>query len=80
MRLRIGIPSKEAKSLHNRVKSLFESVEVENWDEGSLEMVGLIDPGKYKQAEELIRKETKNEGVLELLSLKVVNEGEVEIS
>ena len=80
MRLRIAIPSKDAKSLHTRIKNLFESVEVENWEEGAFDIVGLIDPGKYKVAEELIRKETKNEGALELLSLKVVNEGEIEIS
>lgn len=80
MRLRIAIPSKDAKSLHSRIKNLFESVEVENWEEGAFDIVGLIDPGKYKVAEELIRKETKSEGTLELLSLKVVNEGEIEIS
>ncbi|KAE9556738.1 hypothetical protein FO519_000144 [Halicephalobus sp. NKZ332] len=80
MRLRIAIPSKEAKSLHDRIKNLFESVEVENWEEGAFDIVGLIDPGKYKVAEELIRKETRSEGTLELLSLKVVNEGEIEIS
>uniref|UniRef100_A0A7E4USX8 Ribosome maturation protein SBDS n=1 Tax=Panagrellus redivivus TaxID=6233 RepID=A0A7E4USX8_PANRE len=80
MRLRIAIPSEKAKALQTKVKGLFESIEVEDWDEGSLDIVGLIDPGKYRIMEELIRKETKSKGVLELLSLKVVNEGEIEIS
>lgn len=80
MRIRVAIPAKEAKALHSRVKGLFESVEVEDWDEGALDIVGLIDPGKYRVVEELVRQETKNHGQLELLSLKVVNEGEVEIS
>jgi len=80
MRIRVAIPAKEAKPLHNRVKGLFESVEVEDWDEGALDIVGLIDPGKYKIVEELVKQDTKNHGVIELLSLKVINEGEVEIS
>jgi hypothetical protein len=30
--------------------------------------------------EELVRKETKTQGVMELLSLKVIEEGDIEIS
>jgi ribosome maturation protein SDO1 len=80
MRIRVAIPHKEAKALHSRVKGLFKSVEVENWEEGALDIVGLMDPGNYRIMEELVRQETKNHGTLELLSLKVVNEGEIEIS
>jgi|UniRef100_A0AC35FRT2 ribosome maturation protein SDO1 len=81
MRIRVALPAKESKAYHQRVKALFESVEVENFEEGALDIVGLIDPGKFRVVEDLVRNELKNHGVLELLSLKVVNEGgDVEIS
>lgn len=41
-----------------------------------LMQVGLIDPGAYRKVEELVVKDTKNHGRLELLSLKDVKEGE----
>ncbi|VDM46513.1 unnamed protein product [Toxocara canis] len=80
MRLRISVEAKEAKRMHERLKNLFSNVEVEDWDQGSLEIVGLIEPGSYRLIDELLRKETKNNGRMELLSLKVINEGDIEIS
>lgn len=43
MRVRVSIPHKEAKIVHDRLKALFKTVEVENWEEGDLEMVGFCD-------------------------------------
>lgn len=42
--------------------------------------IGLIDPGSYRTIEELVQKEAKRAGHLELLALKVVGEGDIEIS
>jgi hypothetical protein len=43
--------------------------------------VGLIEPGNYKQIAELIKGDKKEKiEKLELLSLKVISESEVEIS
>ena len=39
MRIRISMPSKEAKQSHGRLKTLVEETEVEDWAEGGLEMV-----------------------------------------
>uniref|UniRef100_F1LGY0 Ribosome maturation protein SBDS n=1 Tax=Ascaris suum TaxID=6253 RepID=F1LGY0_ASCSU len=80
MRLRISVEAKEAKRVHDRLKALFSSIEVEDWDQGNLEIVGLIDPGSYRAIDELMHKETKNCARMELLSLKVINEGDIEIS
>ncbi|EYB91297.1 hypothetical protein Y032_0207g2014 [Ancylostoma ceylanicum] len=40
MRIRVSMPSHEAKLTHNRLKALFAEVEMEDWAEGGLEMKG----------------------------------------
>lgn len=39
MRLRISVEAKEAKRAHDRLKALFSNIEVEDWDQGNLEIV-----------------------------------------
>lgn len=39
MRLRLIIPSKEAKHVHEKLKASISSVESEDWQGGDLEMV-----------------------------------------
>ena len=39
MRLRLIIPSKEAKRVHEKLKASISSVESEDWQGGDLEMV-----------------------------------------
>lgn len=39
MRIRVSIPSKNAKNVHDRLKSLFTSIEVEDWEKGDLAIV-----------------------------------------
>uniref|UniRef100_A0A914HB71 Ribosome maturation protein SBDS n=1 Tax=Globodera rostochiensis TaxID=31243 RepID=A0A914HB71_GLORO len=83
MRIRVSVPGKNAKMLHSKLKAYFDTVEVEDWDKGDLEMVGLIEPGSYKAIVELVKgdKKEKLEQIgLELLSLKVIGENEVEVS
>jgi ribosome maturation protein SDO1 len=38
--------------------------------------VCLIDPGHYREVDEIVRSETKGNGILELMNLKEVTEGE----
>lgn len=75
MRLRLVLPAKEAKKLKEKLKPLLQVVESEDFDE-ELEMVCLVDPGYYREIDELIRCETKGRGSLEVLSLKDVEEGD----
>ncbi|CAJ1064915.1 ribosome maturation protein SBDS [Xyrichtys novacula] len=75
MRLRLVLPAKEAKRLKEKLKPLLQVVESEDFDE-NLEMMCLIDPGFYREIDELIRCETKGRGSLEVLSLKDVEEGD----
>lgn len=76
MRLKISIPGKEAKKLKDKVVKVISKIETEEWINGSLTITCLIDPGQYRQVDELIRSETKGNAVLELLCLKEVLEGD----
>lgn len=76
MRVRIFLPSKVAKQMKDKLDQLVKQVEADNWIEGDLELIGLIEPGVYRTLEEFVRKDSKGQGKLELLSLKDVKEGE----
>lgn len=75
MRLRFVLPAKDGKRLKEKFKTLIKVVESEDFDD-QLEMVCLIDPGCFREIDELIRCETKGKGTLEVLSLKDVEEGD----
>lgn len=76
MKIRISVPGKEAKRLKDKVAKLITNVETEEWDNRSLTMICLIDPGQYREIDELVRSETKGAASLELLCLKEVVEGD----
>ncbi|KJE96177.1 ribosome maturation protein SBDS [Capsaspora owczarzaki ATCC 30864] len=75
MRVRIVLPVKDAKKIKDRVVSLVSTVESEEWT-GDLELTCLIDPGAFRPLDDVIRSETKGQGVLEVLSLKHIEEGD----
>ncbi|XP_056467165.1 ribosome maturation protein SBDS [Gadus chalcogrammus] len=75
MRLRLVLPAKEGKKLKERLMPFMKVVESEDFDE-QLEMVCLVDPGCFREIDELIRCETKGRGSLEVLNLKDVEEGD----
>lgn len=76
MRLRVLVSSKEAKKLRDKIEKLVTKLETEEWDNGTLDLVCLIDPGHYREINELVRSETKGSGLLELLNLKEIVEGD----
>ncbi|NXJ16715.1 SBDS protein, partial [Odontophorus gujanensis] len=75
MRLRFILPVKEGKKLKEKLKPLIKVIENEDFHD-QLEIVCLIDPGCFREIDELIRSETKGKGTLEVLSLKDVEEGD----
>uniref|UniRef100_A0A672PJL5 Ribosome maturation protein SBDS n=1 Tax=Sinocyclocheilus grahami TaxID=75366 RepID=A0A672PJL5_SINGR len=75
MRLRFVLPARDGKRLKEKLRPLINTVENEEFDD-QLEMVCLIDPGCFRDIDELIRCETKGKGTLEVLSLKDVEEGD----
>ncbi|OQV22135.1 Ribosome maturation protein SBDS [Hypsibius exemplaris] len=76
MRLAVTLPSKDAKRLQEKLKAMVAVMEEENWSGGDLHVVCLIDPGAFRDVDELVRSQTKGQGTLEVLSLKDVEEGE----
>ncbi|KAL2718784.1 ribosome maturation protein SBDS [Vespula squamosa] len=76
MRLKVTISGKEARKLREKIIKLATKVESENWDNGTLDLICLIDPGQFREIDELVRSETKRTGLLELLNLKEIAEGD----
>jgi len=73
MRLRFFLPGKDSKKVKEKLKSFINTIENEEFSSG-LEMVCLVDPGCYRQLDEIISKETRGKGKLEVLNLKEVED------
>ncbi|XP_055593251.1 ribosome maturation protein SBDS [Uranotaenia lowii] len=76
MRLKVTLAGKEAKRLKEKVTKLCSPVESEEWEGDKLVLTCLINPGHYREMDEIVRTETKGNGNLEVLNLKEVKEGE----
>lgn len=72
MRVRVVFTGKEVKKLKVKVVKMFATIEEDDFDEGSVTLVGLIDPGQYRLLDDAIRPV----GSLELLNLKEIVEVE----
>jgi len=75
MRLRLTVSGNCCKSIAEKVSKM-GTVEEKEFEGNSLSMVILTDPGYYRQLDELMQAETRGQGVLEVLSLKEVNDSE----
>jgi len=76
MKIRLDIPIKEGKKMKDKIKQLAKSIESEEYNSSSLEMVLSVDPGKFKDLESLVNSETKGKAQIEVQSFKVTAEGE----
>lgn len=76
MRLRLIWSGKEARKLRDKLVKIITSVENEEWDAGQINITFLIDPGKFKEVNELISKESKGSAVAEVLNLKEMKMGD----
>ncbi|KOC64528.1 Ribosome maturation protein SBDS [Habropoda laboriosa] len=73
MRVRILVSGKEARKLRDKIIKLVTKLEAEEWDNGTLNLICLIDPGHYREIDQLI---SKVSGLFELLNLKEIVEGD----
>lgn len=76
MRIKIVFTGKEAKKLKDKIVKICTTIEEDDWDNGTVTLVGLIDPGQYRIIDDMLREDTKGTGTLELLNLKEVVEVE----
>lgn len=74
MRLRIVLSKKQGKKVKEKLSKL-KSVEIENegTEEEQMNVVFLIDPGEFKEVDEMVKAETKGSAFLEVLSYKEVS-------
>jgi ribosome maturation protein SDO1 len=75
MRVRISMGTSQWKSISEKVEQM-GSLEDKEWNGDNATMTLVIDPGHYRQLDDLIRSETKGKGMLEVLNLKEIQEGE----
>ncbi|XP_076624765.1 SBDS ribosome maturation factor [Colletes latitarsis] len=75
-RLRVTIWGKNAKKLRDKIVKLVAKLETEEWDNGTLNLVCLIDPGRYREINEMVTTEMQASGLLEVLNLKEIVEGD----
>ena len=76
MELRFVLPSKEWKQIKEQILGFGAKIEAENWEGNEVELRVLADPGLYRALEDIIQKDTKGKGSMEVLNLMVVAEGE----
>ncbi|CAF4938446.1 unnamed protein product [Pieris macdunnoughi] len=76
MRVRIVLSGKEARKIRDKAVKLTSKVEEESWEAGTANIICLIDPGSFRNLDEMIRSDTKGTGQFELLNLKETIEGE----
>jgi len=77
MRLRITLPqTKEGKQAREKILTLITSVEDEDSGDTEYELIALVDPGKYRAIIDMIDKDSKHKGTVELMNLREKEEGD----
>ncbi|XP_053674973.1 ribosome maturation protein SBDS [Anopheles nili] len=80
MRLKLVVPGIESKHLKQRLAKLSSTsetvIEREEWEGEQLTLTCLIDPGHFREIDDIVRTDTKGSGTIEVLNLKEMKEGE----
>ncbi|KAI8086661.1 ribosome maturation protein SBDS-like protein [Halteromyces radiatus] len=78
MRVRITLPQgKDAKKvLKEKIVPLVTSREEEDFESDEIELIALVDPGKYRIINEILQTDTKGRGQLEIMNLREKEEGD----
>eukprot|EP01119_Soliformovum_irregulare_P004052 TRINITY_DN15067_c0_g1_i1.p1 TRINITY_DN15067_c0_g1~~TRINITY_DN15067_c0_g1_i1.p1 ORF type:complete len:252 (+),score=91.31 TRINITY_DN15067_c0_g1_i1:89-844(+) len=79
MRLKIHMAGKDGSRIKEKLSPLLEVMEKEEHNEEIYEVVCLIDPGNFREIDELVKKTSKNSGTIEVLNLAVTEEGDSKI-
>ncbi|KDN50383.1 Shwachman-Bodian-diamond syndrome protein [Tilletiaria anomala UBC 951] len=74
MRVRICMPNKDGKRLKEKVLSLVDHVEDDDWTD-EWELIATIDPGALRHINEILETETKSRGRVETLSFTSIGDG-----
>lgn len=77
MKIRISAPSRDAKKFSAKIKELVVEVDDEDFSD-MWELVCFIDPGVFRDIDELVSKESKGKGHVEVQDTAVVKLGDEE--
>lgn len=75
MKIRVVTPSKEGKTIKDKLKSMFVEIEEENLGV-EMELVGSVQPGVYRDIGPFLQEHTKGKAVCEILSFSQSKEGD----
>jgi ribosome maturation protein SDO1 len=78
MRLRIIVPNKIGKKLKESLDNLVTAYEEEDWS-GEYECIVRIDPGVFRDIDDLVKQNSKGEASVDILDLKALEISESEI-
>ncbi|KAJ3306795.1 hypothetical protein HDV03_003832 [Kappamyces sp. JEL0829] len=73
IRLRVAMPISLGKRCKDQLVGLCTSIESESWDD-EFELTALVEPGNFKTLTELVSRETKGKGVVELLTTQPIDD------
>ncbi|CAO3626167.1 unnamed protein product [Cunninghamella echinulata] len=78
MRIRITLPQgKEFKKvLKESIQPLVTSIEEEDHEAEEIEVIALVDPGKYRSINDILQTQAKGKGQLEIMNLREKEEGD----
>ncbi|KAI8341510.1 ribosome maturation protein [Chlamydoabsidia padenii] len=78
MRVRITLPQgKESKKvLKEKIIPLVTSTEEEDFEADEIELIALVDPGKYRIINDIVSSDSRGKGQLEIMNLREKEEGD----
>ncbi|KAJ3190096.1 hypothetical protein HDU85_000387 [Gaertneriomyces sp. JEL0708] len=75
MRIRVVTPGKDGKRIKEKITSLINSIEDEDWGD-EYELICAIDPGHFRSISDILQSDTKGRGQVEVLSVRDTEETE----
>jgi ribosome maturation protein SDO1 len=79
MRLKIVVPVKDFKKLNQKINKMKLTKESEEKTDENTTLIYLVDPGEYRNLDEIVKKDTQGRGQLEIVSLKEVDDSEQQL-
>ena len=79
MRLKIVVPMKDLNKLNKKIKTMNLTKESDEKVEDTMTLIFLVDPGEYRNLDEIVKNDTQGRGQLEILSLKEFDDSEQQL-
>jgi len=79
MRLKIVVPFKDFRKLDKKINKMKLTKESEEKTDDTTTLIYLVDPGEYRNLDEIVKNDTQGRGQLEILSLKEVDDSEQQL-